>query len=325
MISFCYHWSWRTQWRVLLASPLFHNSNPTSRCLIKLLPIMALAFLKQVFWFFNQFLYVGVCYAIFLLSGSVVATIYTDGAQPMGFVPHNPSEYVHGRHMYILVLVHGPCQGCTEQLLTQLLLNRWDHHSTQTTVLQPFNQYCGAYSFGGLAESQLIPLPFLCGWEGSFVSGIAPLDDKVNSKSVLGIKSQWFWCDLVSGWGIYSHLVPEQFAQSNIYPGFKDKMLTTLTHFPLEPGVRIIVFGQRITDWVWSWFHPDWLHQSTGTGSILWRALCSVFSLFKVPTLSTIIFPVIQCHLGSGLPHQHIISLWILLTRRLMRMFSFLD
>ena len=45
-----------------------------------------------------------------------------------------------------------------------------------------------AYSFGGLAESNLIPPPSLHGGEGSSVSGLVPSDDTVNSESVLGIK-----------------------------------------------------------------------------------------------------------------------------------------
>ena len=46
----------------------------------------------------------------------------------------------------------------------------------------------GAYSLGGLVESHLIPLPFLCDGEGSSFPGLVPSDDVVNSDSVMGIK-----------------------------------------------------------------------------------------------------------------------------------------
>ena len=46
----------------------------------------------------------------------------------------------------------------------------------------------GAYSYGGFAESLLIPPPSLHGREGSTVAGLVPSDDMVNSESAVDIK-----------------------------------------------------------------------------------------------------------------------------------------
>ena len=59
--------------------------------------------------------YIGVCYIVcFLLSGSNVAAIFFIGDSTISLQNCNPSEYIHDRHMCILVLVHGPCLECTE-------------------------------------------------------------------------------------------------------------------------------------------------------------------------------------------------------------------
>ena len=58
--------------------------------------------------------------------------------------------------------------------------------ATYLTVLQPFQQYGGAYSFRGLAESHLIPLSSLYGGQGSF-PGSAPPNDTGSSEHVRGL------------------------------------------------------------------------------------------------------------------------------------------
>ena len=67
-------------------------------------------------------------------------------------------------------------------------LSRGKLPATQSAVLQPFQLYFGAYSFQGLAESHLIPLPSLQGGEGSSFLDLVPCSDMVNSESVVGIK-----------------------------------------------------------------------------------------------------------------------------------------
>ena len=54
-------------------------------------------------------------------------------------------------------------------------------------LCQPFNQYGGVYSFGGLAESHPIPAPPLHGGKSTF-PGLIPPDGMVNSKCEVGIK-----------------------------------------------------------------------------------------------------------------------------------------
>ena len=103
-------------------------------------------------------------------------------------------------------------------------------------VLEPSQLYSGAYNFGGLAESHLIPPHFLCQEEGSSFQGLVPSDDTVNSESVVGIKTGES-C-VVIGCQVdeftYTWSAKWFVAHSHIYPGFTGKM-SSLTHFPLEP------------------------------------------------------------------------------------------
>ena len=89
--------------------------------------------------------YVGVCYSVcFLLLGSNVAAMFTNGAQPMGFAPLQSFRAYLGEHMCLLVMVCCPYQKCTEWLLLPLL---WVGGSFMLVIPQLFNQYGGAYSF----------------------------------------------------------------------------------------------------------------------------------------------------------------------------------
>ena len=65
--------------------------------------------------------------------------------------------------------------------------SRWEPHAIHLTVPQPFQQYGGAFRFGGLAENHLIPLPSLHGGEGSSFLCNAPPNDMVNTESVVGL------------------------------------------------------------------------------------------------------------------------------------------
>ena len=106
-----------------------------------------------------------------------------------------------------------------------------------------------AYSLGGLAENHPIPLPSLHDDEGSF-PGLVPSDDTVNSESVMGIKPGD--SSVVIGYQVdeFTHnWSVEQFvAHSHIYPRFTGKV-SSLTHFPLEPGCEDYAFlDQAVAD-----------------------------------------------------------------------------
>ena len=119
-------------------------------------------------------------------------------------------------------------------------LGRVEPSATHSAVPQPLGW---VYSLGGSIESNPIPLPSLSDGEGSSFPGLVPSDDVVNSDSVTGIKPGdsgvviGYQVDEFTGtWSV------EQFvACSNIYPGFTGKV-SSLTHFPLEPGCEDYAF-----------------------------------------------------------------------------------
>ena len=119
-----------------------------------------------------------------------------------------------------------------------LLIQLWPNHLVGHTPL------------GASVESHLIPPPSLHDGEGSSFPGLVPSDDVVNSDSVMGIKPGD--SGVVIGYqvdefpGTWS---AEQFvAHSHIYPGFTGKV-SSLTHFPLEPGCEdYAFFDQAVAD-----------------------------------------------------------------------------
>ena len=139
-------------------------------------------------------------------------------------------------------MVISPCLVCIEWLLP-LLPSVGGPSATHSAVPQPSHLYCGAYRLRGLTESHPIPVPFLHDGEGYSFPGFVPLDDTVNSESVMGIK-----CGdsgVVIGYQVdkFTHTwSPEQYvAWSHIYPGFTGKV-SSLTHFPLKPGCEDYAF-----------------------------------------------------------------------------------
>ena len=94
----------------------------------------------------------------------------------------------------------------------------------------------------GAWQSHPIPLPSLYDGEGSS-TGLVPSDNTVNSESVMDIKPGdssvvigYQVDELTCTWSA------EQFvAHSHIYPGFTGKV-SSLTHFPLEPGCEGYAF-----------------------------------------------------------------------------------
>ena len=94
--------------------------------------------------------------------------------------------------------------------------------------------WCGAYSFGCLAESP-IPSTFPAWWKGFSFPGLLSSNDTVNSESVVGMKPgdsgvviryhvDKFTCTWSVEWFV---------ANSQIYPGFTSNV-SSLTCFPLE-------------------------------------------------------------------------------------------
>ena len=97
-----------------------------------------------------------------------------------------------------------------------------------------------------MAEIYPIPLPSLHGGKGSSFPGLVPSDDMVDSESVMGVKPgdsgvvigyqvDDFTCTWSADWFV---------AHSHIYPGFTGKV-SSLTHFPLEPGCEDYSFLEQ--------------------------------------------------------------------------------
>ena len=86
-------------------------------------------------------------------------------------------------------------------------------------------------------QSCLIPPLSLHGGEGSSFPDSIPPNDTVESKSVEGVIPSnlgaiiRYQVDKFTGTWFAEHFI----AQSHILPGFRGKV-STLTHFPLEPG-----------------------------------------------------------------------------------------
>ena len=172
------------------------------------------------------------------------------GAQLLGFAPLQPFG-VYPWQAYVQPgNGHWSTPGMHRVAAPLATLSRGEPSTSQSAVPQPSHLYGGAYSLGGLAESHPIPPPSLHDGEGSSFPGLVPLDDMVDSESVMGIKP----CDssVVIGYQVdeFTHTwSAEQFvACSHIYPGFTGKVLS-LTHFPLEPGCEDYAFlDQAVAD-----------------------------------------------------------------------------
>ena len=91
--------------------------------------------------------------------------------------------------------------------------------------------------------SHLIPLPSMNGGEWSSFLGLVPSSDMVDTESKMGIKPDD--SGVVIGYQVDEFTCTcsvEQFvAHSNIYPEFTGKV-SSITHFPLEPGCEYYYF-----------------------------------------------------------------------------------
>ena len=147
--------------------------------------------------------YIGVCYGV-CFQVVHVATMFISGVSTLEFSTLQPFGVSLVRHRSLLMMVCGPHHKCTEWLLF-LLLGGVPCYSL--SCLQPFHQNGLAYSFRGLAETHLIPLPFLCGGERHSFPGSIQSNDMVISKSVVVVNPGD--SGVVIGYRLmnYSHLV----------------------------------------------------------------------------------------------------------------------
>ena len=146
-------------------------------------------------------------------------------------------------------MIYGSHQECTKCLVLLLL---WVGGAS---VLQPFYQYGGAYSFLSLTQSHLIPPPSLHGEEASSFPGWVSHDNMVSSIFVVGIKPGD--ASVVIGYQVdaFTHtwLVKHFVAQSHIYIHFTGKV-SMLTHFLFEPRCEDYSFLGPSNWRLWAWF-----------------------------------------------------------------------
>ena len=169
------------------------------------------------------------------------------GAQPLGFAPWQPFG-VYPWQAYVQPGDgHWSTPGMHRVAASTATLGRGEPSATHSAVPQPIG---GVYSLGGSIESHLIPLPSLCDGEGSSFPGLVPSDDAVNPDSVMGIKPGDSGVEIGYQVDEFTHTwSAKQFvACSHIYPGFTGKV-SSLTHFPLEPGCEDYAFlDQAVAD-----------------------------------------------------------------------------
>ena len=172
------------------------------------------------------------------------------GAQLLGFAPLQLFGVYPWQAYVQLGDGHWSTLGMHRVSAPSATLGRGEPCATHLAVPQPSHLFGGAYSLGGSVESHLIPLSSLHDGEGSSFPGLVPSDDAVDSDSVMGIKPGD--SSVVIGYQVDEFTCTcsaEQFvAHSYIYPGFIGKM-SSLTHFPLEPGCEDYAFlDQAVAD-----------------------------------------------------------------------------
>ena len=169
------------------------------------------------------------------------------GAHPLGFAPLQPLGVYQWQAYVQPGDVHQLTPSMHRVAAPSTMLSRGEPSATQSAVPQPSHLYGGAYSFGSLAESHPILLPSLHGGVGSSFPGLVPSDDTVNSESVMGIKPDDSGVVIGCQLDEFTHTwSAETFvAHFHIYSGLTGK-ISSLTHFPWNQGVRIILFWTRL-------------------------------------------------------------------------------
>ena len=184
----------------------------------------------------NLFIYVGVSYGICLIiSGSILDAIFTCGRLPLGFAFPQPFRayqwqgYLH------------PGDG---------MMPKWGMHQVPAPsyvssrrnlmLLSELSPAIPISWWGiqlGARKNWLIPPHSLHVEEGSSFPALVPPNDTVDPESVVDMKSGD--SGVVIGYQVdeFTHTWSAEcfVAQSHIYPSFMGKV-SSLTHFPLEPG-----------------------------------------------------------------------------------------
>ena len=110
------------------------------------------------------------------------------GPQPLGFATLQPFGAYPWQAYVLPGNGHWPTPGMHRVAAPCTALSRGEPSAAQSAVIQSFQLYDGAYSFGGLAESHQIHPPFLHGGEVSSIPGLVPSNDTGDSESAMGIK-----------------------------------------------------------------------------------------------------------------------------------------
>ena len=171
------------------------------------------------------------------------------GALPLGFAPLQPFG-VYPRQAYVQ-----PGDGHWSMLGMHRVAApsatfSWGSLLLLSLLFPSHPIYKVGHTALGTRQIHLIPLPFLHGGEGSSFPGLMPLDDMVNSESLMGIKPGD--SGVVIGYQVDEFTCTwsaEQFvACSHIYPGFTGKV-SSLTHFHLNQGCEDYAFlDQAVAD-----------------------------------------------------------------------------
>ena len=136
---------------------------------------------------------------VFAFSFTCGSHFHQRGLSHWSLQDNNHSEFTFGRHMCNLVMVCGRCQEYTEWLLPPLLLVGGGFCYSFSCPSATLSIWWGIQLWE-LAESHLIPPPFLYGRKGSSFQGSVPPNDMVNSKSVMHVKPSDCGCgEWVSG------------------------------------------------------------------------------------------------------------------------------
>ena len=158
-----------------------------------------------------------------------------------------------------LVMVISPHQVCSEWLLPPpLSVGGASCYSISCPSAIP-SIWWGIQLWGlDKRVTQSLHLPYMVE-RGLLFQVEFPSSDMVNFESVMGIKPGD--CGVVIGYQVdeFTHTWSgEQYvAHSHIYPGFTGK-LTSLTHFPLEPGCEDYSFLDRL----WLTLNKAWIPSS---------------------------------------------------------------
>ena len=111
------------------------------------------------------------------------------GSKPLGFAPLQAFiSYPWQAYVHIDDGLR-PMLGIQQVAVSTTALSRGTFILlSQAADLQLFQQYAGAHSLGGLAESHSIPSPSIHVSEGYSFLGLILPDDTVDSESVVGMK-----------------------------------------------------------------------------------------------------------------------------------------